>query len=86
MILRSAWPGKRRFAFARNDGWGESSWAATLPLLLPERFRASHPEAEDAFLMPRELSGKTHEIITDFRVARRPGKVLRPGATADEVS
>jgi septum formation protein len=40
---------------------------------------------EGAFLMLRKLSGKTHEVITGFCVARSPDEVLHLGATCTEV-
>ncbi len=42
-------------------------------------------DEEDAFLMLQKLSGKTHEVITGFCVARPPGDVLHLGATRTEV-
>ena len=40
---------------------------------------------EGAFLMLQKLSGKTHEVITGFCVARSPDEVLHLGATCTEV-
>jgi len=40
---------------------------------------------EDAFSMLRKLSGKTHEVITGFCVAKSPGEVVYLGATRTEV-
>lgn len=40
---------------------------------------------EDAFSMLQKLSGRTHEVITGFCVARSPGEVLHLGATRTEV-
>lgn len=42
-------------------------------------------DEEDALLMLRKLSGKPHEVITGFCVARSPGDVLHLGATRTEV-
>ena len=42
-------------------------------------------DEEDAFLMLQKLSGKTHEVITGFCVARPPGDILHLGATRTEV-
>ena len=40
---------------------------------------------EDAFLMLQKLSGRTHEVITGFCVAKSPGEVIHLGATRTEV-
>ena len=40
---------------------------------------------EDAFSMLQKLSGRIHEVITGFCVARSPGEVLHLGATRTEV-
>ena len=42
-------------------------------------------DEEDAFSMLQKLSGKTHEVITGFCVARSPSEVLHLGATSTEV-
>ncbi len=42
-------------------------------------------DEEDAFSMLQKLSGKNHEVITGFCVARSPGEVLHLGATCTEV-
>jgi septum formation protein len=42
-------------------------------------------DEEDALLMLQKLSGRTHEVITGFCVARSPGDVLHLGATRTEV-
>ena len=42
-------------------------------------------DEEDALLMLEKLSGRTHEVITGFCVARSPGDVLHLGATRTEV-
>ncbi len=42
-------------------------------------------DEEDALFMLQELSGRTHEVITAFCVARPPGEVLHLGATRTEV-
>lgn len=42
-------------------------------------------DEEDAFSMLQKLSGKTHEVITGFCVARSPGEVLHLEATRTEV-
>ena len=42
-------------------------------------------DEEDAFSMLQKLSGKTHEVITGFCVARSPGEVLHLEATCTEV-
>ena len=42
-------------------------------------------DEEDALSMLRKLSGRTHEVMTGFCVARSPGDVLHLGATRTEV-
>lgn len=42
-------------------------------------------DEEDALLMLQKLSGRTHEVITGFCVARSPGDILHLGATRTEV-
>ena len=42
-------------------------------------------DEEDALSMLQKLSGRTHEVITGFCVARSPGDVLHLGATRTEV-
>lgn len=42
-------------------------------------------DEEDAFSMLQKLSGKTHEVITGFCVAKSPSEVLHLGATSTEV-
>ena len=42
-------------------------------------------DEEDALLMLEKLSGRTHEVITGFCIARSPGDVLHLGATRTEV-
>ena len=42
-------------------------------------------DEEDAFSMLQKLSGKTHEVITGFCVARSPDEVIYLGATRTEV-
>ena len=40
---------------------------------------------EDAFFMLQKLSGKTHEVITGFCVAKSPAEVIHLGATRTKV-
>ncbi len=40
---------------------------------------------EDAFSMLQKLSGKTHEVITGFCVAKSPGEIIYLSATRTEV-
>lgn len=42
-------------------------------------------DEEDALSMLQKLSGRTHEVITGFCVAKSPGDVLHLGATRTEV-
>ena len=42
-------------------------------------------DEENAFSMLQKLSGKTHEVITGFCVARSPREVFHLGATSTEV-
>ena len=42
-------------------------------------------DEEHALFMLRKLSGRTHEVVTGFCVARAPGDVLHLGATRTEV-